>query len=82
MSVIESDLESSQKKSLSTQSTTNESCKKDVHSCDFAIRKKPIRKAKFLSRKEAMFRYMEQVEAINKKLTVQKIKIAHIHKKK
>ena len=41
-----------------------------------SLRKKPIRKSKFLSRKQVMFRYMEKVERINKKLRdMQKMKL-------
>ena len=41
-----------------------------------SLRKKPIRKSKFLSRKQVMFRYMEKVEMINKKLRdMQRIKL-------
>jgi len=41
-------------------------------------RKRPIRKAKFVSRKETMFRFMQEVEKINNRLTEMKQK----HKKK
>lgn len=41
-----------------------------------SLRKKPIRKSKFLSRKQVMFKYMERVERINKKLRdMQKMKL-------
>ena len=47
-------------------------CSKCTKSENFHVRQKPIRKAKFMSRKEIMFRYMEKVERINNKLLEQK----------
>ncbi len=68
--------ESDVKYELSQQETADSSPKptKEIHSADFNIRKKPIRKSAFLSRKEAMFGYMERVENINKMLMTQKAK--------
>ena len=66
------------KRSLS-QTTDDESTKKtfdkDYFSERGSQRKAPIRKPKFLSRRQIMFRYMEKVDNINKKLKdLQKIK--------
>ena len=66
------------KRSLS-QSTDDQSNKKpyekDYCSDKGSLRKKPIRKVKFLSRKQMMFQYMEKVDRINAKLkTIKKAK--------
>ena len=66
--------ESDCKYELSLQETAASSMKptNKTHSVDFIIPKKPIRKSAFLSRKQAMFKYMERVENINTMLMAQK----------
>lgn len=59
------------KRSLSQ--TTDDESKKTTSDRGYfsergSLRKKPIRKPKFLSRRQIMFKYMEKVDKINKKL--------------
>lgn len=66
------------KRSLS-QTTDDQTVKKsfDKEYCSDkgSLRKKPIRKPKFLSRRQIMFQYMEKVDRINAKLkTIKKAK--------
>lgn len=69
---------SSSKRSQSVLSESDDSPKKSptgYFSDRGCLKTKPIRKSKFLSRKQVMFRYMEKVERINKKLRdMQKMK--------
>lgn len=53
---------------LSESDNTPKTSPKEYFSERGCLKAKRIRKSKFLSRKQVMFRYMEKVERINKKL--------------
>ena len=76
MSVDYSISKRSQSVTSESDSKTPNTEQKGCHSDLGSPRAKPIKKPKFLTRKQVMFRYMERVETINNKLReMQKLKL-------